>query len=95
MDAGSIIVLVIVAALLACAVRYMLKKGKGGCSDCSDEGCAFHGTDHEPPAGEVLADGKPVSCPVAERAVAAVEAKLGPAGDAAETPADASAKRPV
>lgn len=85
MDAGSVLVLVIVAALLACAVRYMLRKGRGGCSDCSDEGCSFHGTDREPPAGEVLVDGKPISCPVADRAVAAVEAKLGPA--------DASAHR--
>lgn len=77
MDAGSILVLVIVAALLVLAARYMLKK-REGCLGCKDEGCAFHGTDHEMPEGETLINGKPVSCPVAERAIASVEERLGP-----------------
>lgn len=80
MDAGSVLVLAIVAVLLALAVRYLLKK-RDGCLGCKDEGCAYHGTDHEMPAGEVLVDGKPVSCPVAERALASVEERLGPVED--------------
>ena len=78
MDAGSVIVLLIVLALVTLVVWRLWRKRKSGCIDCTDEACAFHGTVHEPVPGETFIDGKPVSCPAADRAFADVEAKLGP-----------------
>ena len=84
MDAGSVIVLLVVLALVALVGRYLWRRRKSGCIDCEDEACVFHGTAHEPVPGEVLVDGRPVSCPVADRAMADVEAKLGPVGGRAD-----------
>ncbi|MEE8715699.1 MAG: FeoB-associated Cys-rich membrane protein [Coriobacteriales bacterium] len=76
MSAGSVFVLIIVIALLALSIRYLLRR-RGGCSDCSEQGCSFHGTSHEPPAGELFdAEGKPVSCPAADRMIRDVQGAL-------------------
>lgn len=79
MNAPTIVVLVIVAVLLALAVRSIVRSQKNDrCSGCSNEGCG----------GASSVD----SCPVTQRAMADIEARLGPAegrdaaklGDAAD-----------
>ena len=79
MDMGSIIALAIVLGLFAAVVvRLVLRSRRGGgCIECKDEACAFHGTAHEPVPGEVLADGTKASCPAVGRALDVVDAKLG------------------
>lgn len=65
MNASTVVVLVIVAVLVALAVRSIVRSHKGGaCAGCSDTSCAGAGS-----AG---------ACPAAARALADVEAKLGP-----------------
>ena len=78
-DTGSIIALAIVLALFAAVVVGLVRKSRrgGGCVDCADEGCAFHGTSHEPIPGETLADGTQAHCPSMQRALADVDARLG------------------
>lgn len=87
MDIGSIIALAIVLALFAVVVVGLVRKSRrgGGCVDCSDKGCAFHGTTHEPVPGAKMPDGTPAHCPSMQRALAAVEERLGPAPSAEGT----------
>ena len=79
MDAGSIIALAVVLALFAIVVVGLVRKSRrgGGCTDCSEEGCAFHGTEHEPTPGATLPDGTQAHCPSMQRALADIDAKLG------------------
>lgn len=69
MNLATIVVLAILAALLALAVRAIVRGHDGeSCSGCSNEGCSGK------------AGAKPDVCPTAARAMADVEARLGPAG---------------
>lgn len=66
MNAPTLAVLVIVVALLALAVRSIVRSQKNDrCSGCSNEGCG----------GASSAE----SCPVTQKALADIEARLGPA----------------
>lgn len=80
MNVGSIVVLAVIAVLVVLAVRCSFRSEKGGCSDCAEEGCAYHGTDHQIPAGELLADGKPVACPAVDRMMGDVDRALDRSG---------------
>lgn len=93
MDAGSILVLAIVLALFVAVVVYLVRRSRrgGGCGDCSEEGCAFHGTDHEPTPGATLADGSPATCPSIQRALRNVDELLDAKTQAAERGASAPA----
>ena len=65
MNAPTVVVLLVVAALFALAVRSIVKKRRGGgCAGCSEDSC-----------GHAAGD----ACPSALRALADVEARLGPA----------------
>lgn len=67
MNVSTIVVLAVVAALVVLAVRSLVKKRKaGGCAGCSEASCC---SAHKGP-GE--------ACPAARRALADVEARLGP-----------------
>lgn len=77
MNFSTAAVLVVIAVLLALAIASMVRKNrKGGCGDCADEGCSFHGTDHEPEPGEILPDGTVAACPAVDRALKSVDAIL-------------------
>ena len=66
MNIPTIVVLVILAALLGIAIRSMLRSSKDGhCNGCSNEGCGGAGTVD--------------ACPATQRALADLEARLGPA----------------
>ena len=78
MDVGSIIALAIVLVLFAAVVVHLVRKSRrgGGCVDCTDEGCAFHGTDREPVPGATMPDGSPATCPSVQRALKSVDELL-------------------
>ena len=94
MDMGSIIALLIVLALFALVIvrLWIRHKRGGGCIDCKDEACVFHGTDHEPEPGEILPDGTVAHCPAVDRAFEAVDEELGKVpGEQGVTSASAAA----
>ncbi len=69
MNASTVIVLLVIAALLALAIRSLVKGRRSGkCLGCSEEGCSGAGTVD--------------ACPATVRALADVEAKLGPSDHA-------------
>lgn len=77
MNVGSAIVLLVIAVLLALCVRYLLRKRNAGCAGCSEESCAYHGTNREPPTAEAFDEnGNPVSCPAVDRMMASVTDRL-------------------
>ncbi len=66
MNAPTVVVLLVIAALLALAIRSLVKGRRSGkCVGCSEESCGGAGTVD--------------ACPATLRALADVEAKLGPA----------------
>lgn len=71
--------LVVILGLVGLVVWSGIRKRRkgGGCVDCADEACAFHGTAHEPGPGEILPDGTQATCPAVGRAFEKVEAALG------------------
>lgn len=65
MNIPTIVVLVVIGVLLALAVRAMVRGSKKGkCAGCSQEGCGGAGTTDV--------------CPATQRALADLEARLGP-----------------
>ena len=68
MNAASVFVLAIIALLFILAVRYIVRSsGEGSCAGCGEESCAARGSK----------PGSEGPCPVALRALEAVDEKLG------------------
>lgn len=74
-DLGSLVVIAIIVAVVALVIRALVRKGKDGCIDCSEESCAHHGLDaaHTSPDG---AGQSQASCPEAERMIRDIDALL-------------------
>ena len=64
MNPQTLAVLIVLAALLFLAVRYIKRsKGDGHCAGCNEEGCSGHGVDG--------------TCPSVDKALGDIDRKLG------------------